>query len=56
MAEVRNAYRTLVGNAEGRRPLGRRRSRSENNIEMDLSEIVYEGASWIPLSHDRTQW
>ena len=32
-------YRVLVGNAEGRRPLGRPRRRWEDNIKMDLQEV-----------------
>jgi hypothetical protein len=36
MGEKRNAYRILVGNPEGRRPLGRPRRRWVDNIKMDL--------------------
>jgi hypothetical protein len=39
MREKRNAYRILVANAEGKRPLGRPRRRCVNNIKMDLREI-----------------
>jgi hypothetical protein len=39
MVEKRNAYRILVGKPEGKRPLGRPRSRCVNNIKMDLGEI-----------------
>jgi hypothetical protein len=38
--EVRGAY-ILVGRPEGRRPLGRRRRRWEDNIKMDLREIGF---------------
>jgi hypothetical protein len=34
--EKRNAYRILVEKAEGKRPLGRTRRMSEDNIKMDL--------------------
>ena len=34
----RGAYRVLVGKPEGRRALGRPRSRWENDIKMDLRE------------------
>jgi hypothetical protein len=34
--EKRNAYRILVGNPEGKSPLGRLRRRWEDNIKMDL--------------------
>jgi hypothetical protein len=36
----RNAYRILVGNPEGKRPLGRPRDRWADNIKMDLKEIA----------------
>jgi hypothetical protein len=38
MWEMRNAYRILVGKPEGKRPLGRSRRRSVDNIEIDLTE------------------
>jgi hypothetical protein len=34
--EKRNAYKILVGNPEGKRPLGRPRRRWVDNIKMDL--------------------
>jgi hypothetical protein len=36
MEEMRNAYRILVGKPEGKRPLGRPRSRWVDNINIDL--------------------
>jgi hypothetical protein len=39
MGKGRGVYRVLVGRPEGKRPLGRPRSRWENNINMDLREI-----------------
>jgi hypothetical protein len=39
MEEKRNAYRILVGKAEGKRPLGRARRRWVDNIRMDPEEI-----------------
>jgi hypothetical protein len=51
--EGRNVYKIVVGNAEGKRPLGRTRSRWENNIGMDLREIGFEGTDWIHLAQDR---
>jgi hypothetical protein len=38
MGDRRNACKILVGKPEGKRPLGRRRSRWEENIKMDLRE------------------
>jgi hypothetical protein len=54
--EKRNAYRILVGNPEGKRPLGRPRRRWEDNIRMDLREIGCGGMDWIDLAQDRDQW
>jgi hypothetical protein len=39
MGEQRNAYRILVGEPEGKGPLGRPRRKYEDNIKMDLREI-----------------
>jgi len=39
MCERRGVYRVLVGKPEGKRPLGRPRSRWEDNIKMDLQEV-----------------
>jgi hypothetical protein len=51
MGEVRGAYNILVGRPEGRRPLGRRRRRWENNIKMDLWEIGFGdvGLIWLRI-------
>jgi hypothetical protein len=56
MEERRNAYKILVGSAEGRRPLGRPRRRWVDNIEMDLREIGWDGGDWIDLAQDMDQW
>jgi len=34
--ERRDVYRVLVGKPEGKRPIGRPKSRWEDNIKMDL--------------------
>jgi hypothetical protein len=54
--EGRGVYRVLVGRPESKRPLGRSRRRSEDNIKMDLREIGIDGANWIWLAQDRVQW
>jgi hypothetical protein len=41
--EKRNAYRILVGNPEGKRPLGRPRRRWVNNVKMNLREMGLGG-------------
>jgi hypothetical protein len=56
MREMRNAYKSLVGKPEGKRPLGRPRRRWENNIKMDLREIGFGGVDWIHLAQDRNRW
>jgi hypothetical protein len=43
MGEKRNAYRTLVGKPEGKRPLGRQRCRWVDNIKIDLREMGWYG-------------
>jgi hypothetical protein len=54
--EKSNAYRILVGNPEGKRPLGRPRRSWVNNIEMDLRETGWDGMDLIDLALDRDQW
>jgi hypothetical protein len=56
MGKGRGVYRVLVGSPEGKRPLGRPRSRWEDNIKMDLREIGIDEAYWIQLAHDTVQW
>jgi hypothetical protein len=49
MGEKRNVYRLLVGNPEGKRPLGRPRCRWMDNIKMGLLEIGLSVVDWIGL-------
>jgi hypothetical protein len=56
MGEKRNVYRLLVGKPEGKRPLGRLRSRWMDNIKMDLSEIGLSVVDWTGLAQDRYRW
>jgi hypothetical protein len=53
MEEMRNAYKILVEKPEGKRPLGRSRSRWEDNIRMNVRETGWEGVDWIHLTRDR---
>ena len=43
----------LVGKHEGKRPLGRRMPRWEDNIKKDLQEVGYLGMDWIELALDK---
>jgi hypothetical protein len=52
----RNEYRILVGNPEGKKPLGRPTRRSDNKIKVDLREIGWDGMDCIHLPEDRDQW
>ena len=45
-----------MGKPEGKRPLGRPRSRWENNIHMDPHEVGCGGMNWIELAQDRDRW
>jgi hypothetical protein len=53
--EKRNAYRILVGKPEGKKPLGRPRSRRVDNIKMDDRDIGWDGIDWIDLAQNRYQ-
>jgi hypothetical protein len=53
MGEGRGMYRVLVGKPRVKRPLGRPRHRWEDNIEMDLQEVKFEGMDWIDVTQDR---
>jgi len=54
--ERRGAYRGLVGEPEGKRPLGRPRRRWEDNIKMDLQDVGCGGMDWMELAQDRDSW
>jgi hypothetical protein len=56
MGEKRNAYMSLVGKPEGRRPLGRSRGRWLDNIKMNLVEVGWGDVVWIGLAQDRDRW
>jgi hypothetical protein len=51
-----NAYKFLVRTPEGQRPLGRYRSKREDNIKVDHKELGYEGLEWIQLPQNRIIW
>ena len=49
-------HKVLVGKPEGKRPLGRPRSRREDNIKMDLEEVGKGCVDWMELAEDRDRW
>jgi hypothetical protein len=53
MGEDRNVYKVLIGKPEGKRPLGRPRSRWDKNV---FREIGWGSVEWIQLAEDRDRW
>jgi hypothetical protein len=53
MARKRNACIIFIGEPEGNKPLGRSRGKCEDNINIYLMEIVWEGVNLIHVAHDR---
>jgi hypothetical protein len=53
VGEKRDVYRILVTKTEGKRPLGRPKSRWDDNIEMDFQEVGCRGMDWTDLAHDK---
>jgi hypothetical protein len=51
--EGRAVSRVLVGEPEGKRPLGKPRRRWEDNIKMDLQGVGCGGMDWVELAQDR---
>jgi hypothetical protein len=48
--ERQGVYTVLVGKPEGKRPLGKRRLRWEDNIKMDIRDVgVWTGSSWLRI-------
>ena len=56
MEEGRSAFKILTGKPIGKRPLGRPRSRWEDNIRMDLEEIGINVGIWVDSAQDRNYW
>ena len=56
MEEGRSVHKVLVGKPEGKRRLGRPRSRWEDNIKMDLEEVGRGCGDWMELAQDRKRW
>jgi hypothetical protein len=56
MGEGRVVCRVLAGKPEGKRPLGRRKHRWEDNIKMDLQDVGGGCGDWMELAQDRDRW
>ena len=56
MGQGREVYSVLVGKPDGKRPLGRRRRRWEDNIKMELQEVGGGCGDWMELAQDRDRW
>jgi hypothetical protein len=52
---MRNVYKILVGEPEGKRPLGRPKHRWEDNIRMDIRERRWYSVDRIHVAQDRDQ-
>jgi hypothetical protein len=56
MIGKRTEYRILVEKPEEKRPLGRRKYKWVDNIEMGIREMEWGGMDWTDLAYDRDQW
>jgi hypothetical protein len=45
-----------MGKPKGKRPLGRRKRKSVNNIKINLKEVGWGGTDWIAVAQDLDQW
>jgi hypothetical protein len=53
MGEERKVYKVLVGKPKGKTPLGRPRSKWEEEIRLGFRETGWGGVEWIQLAQDR---
>jgi hypothetical protein len=56
MNTMRNAYKILVGEPEGKRSLGRCRRRWRDNIKMGIKNVGWKVVDKIYLTQDRDWW
>ena len=54
--EDRDAFKILIGTTTGKRPLGKPRSKWEDNIRMDLKEISIHTRNWVNSTQNRNYW
>ena len=56
MEEGRSVFKLLTRKPTGKRPLGRRRRRWEDNIRMELKEIGINTRNLVDLVEDWDYW
>ena len=56
MEEGRGVHKVLVGKPEGKRPVGRRKRRWEDNIKMHLEEVGRGCGELMEVAQDRDRW
>jgi hypothetical protein len=54
--EMRNACKNFVGKPEGKRPLGRSKSKRKYNMKEDLRNVGFGRAELIHLAQHGVQW
>ena len=54
--EGRSTLKILIGTPAGKKPLGRPRRRSKDNVRMHLKEIGVSMRNWDDLAQDRDYW
>ena len=54
--EGRRAFKILISQPTGKKPIGRPRRRWGDNIKMDLKEIGINTRNWVDSSQDREYW
>jgi hypothetical protein len=56
VGEMENICKTFAVETIGKRPLGRRKRRRDNDITMDLRETGWKVVGRIHAAQDRDQW
>jgi hypothetical protein len=56
MANIRHAYKILIGKPERKKTFGKPRRRWEDNIRMDLWDKGWGGVDWSHLAQYMDQW
>jgi hypothetical protein len=56
MTDDRTVYRVMVGNLQGKRPVGRPRTRWADNVKKDLREVGLSEDDWMDRARDGSAW